>query len=593
MRRWSLFLVCVALGSVALLCGLLMPVHLRALDASVLKRAGSGSRDVVADGLAWAADKNLGPARLLWQTAGLEALPDRAQLALAITNLEAARPPWLPLGCPAPGLEKLLASLPPNAPADVPADSASPPFTELAIRQEFRARALNLMDASRQPAVHELLRCRSLTNTFIFSPSQSSSGQALDAALVVCGLLLEQGKLSHSLSNAVYARAIEANLSENQPTNPSAAAASPRPSSQPIELILLDLMSLGQRFDWGQLLLFVGQIDDPETLRLSVNLVRRAEGRLPLLFSAVAISHRPAQVVRYLMDFSITGLDDLGSSLRYGEGGLKELLRRNQRCCESSFSHALARFFPFGLFFNLASDYCLLLPWVALGLKWGFYLAAGYLLAAAMHFARPPLSPLERPLHVQGFHIAREALFALGFLVVVLLLSEPFLSQESQRVEFPFRLRLPLMSSAMPATVPSLKSSFMNPKSLFTLLLFFVLQALLYTVCLVKLAEIRRQRIPARTKLRLLDNEDHLFDAGLYLGFAGTIVSLILFSLGIATFSLMAAYSSTAFGIIFVSFFKIFHLRGLRRKYLLEVEALSPQPDPQAPVAASTLASPS
>ena len=54
-------------------------------------------------------------------------------------------------------------------------------------------------------------------------------------------------------------------------------------------------------------------------------------------------------------------------------------------------------------------------------------------------------------------------------------------------------------------------------------------------------------------KLRLLENEDHLFDAGLYLGFVGTIVSLILASLGMINFSLMAAYSSTSFGIIFVS----------------------------------------
>ena len=64
-----------------------------------------------------------------------------------------------------------------------------------------------------------------------------------------------------------------------------------------------------------------------------------------------------------------------------------------------------------------------------------------------------------------------------------------------------------------------------------------------------------------RIKLKLLENEDHLFDAGLYLGFAGTIVSLILVSLGVIQPSLMAAYSSTSFGIIFVSIFKIFNLR--------------------------------
>jgi hypothetical protein len=62
----------------------------------------------------------------------------------------------------------------------------------------------------------------------------------------------------------------------------------------------------------------------------------------------------------------------------------------------------------------------------------------------------------------------------------------------------------------------------------------------------------------------------------------GTIISLILVSLNIITFSLMAAYSSTSFGIIFVSFFKIFHLRTLRRRLLLESEELPPEPVPSA-----------
>ncbi len=86
------------------------------------------------------------------------------------------------------------------------------------------------------------------------------------------------------------------------------------------------------------------------------------------------------------------------------------------------------------------------------------------------------------------------------------------------------------------------------------------------------------KKVTPRVKLKLLENEDHLFDAGLYLGFAGTIISLILVSLGVIKPSLMAAYSSTSFGIIFVSVFKIFHLRPARRILLLESESVSPEP---------------
>ena len=125
----------------------------------------------------------------------------------------------------------------------------------------------------------------------------------------------------------------------------------------------------------------------------------------------------------------------------------------------------------------------------------------------------------------------------------------------------------------VPAGIAGIKQTIMNPIILLTLLVFFVLQALIYMACLLKLAEIRRQRVPPRMKLKLLENEDHLFDAGLYLGFVGTIISLIIFSMGLVKFSLMAAYSSTSFGIIFVVIFKIFHLRPARRKLLLEAEA--------------------
>jgi hypothetical protein len=170
---------------------------------------------------------------------------------------------------------------------------------------------------------------------------------------------------------------------------------------------------------------------------------------------------------------------------------------------------------------------------------------------------------------------------------MVLLVSEPFLAQERQEGAFAFHLQLPMAGGGMAAGIAGLKQTVMSPIIYLTLLLFFVLQALLYFACLLKLAEIRRQQVPPRMKLKLLENEDHLFDAGLYLGFVGTIISLIVASMGLIKFSLMAAYSSTSFGIIFVVIFKIFHLRPARRKLLMEAEAAEPVVTPIATVHAS------
>jgi hypothetical protein len=554
--------MCGLLGLAVLICGLLVPAHLRAVDVTVLQRGGRLTADLVGTGLALVSQNRLGAAQLVAEAARQRRLPGADRLGWAVNTLAQEHPNWQSWGGGEYHLQVLFGADPKTP------KSGSEPLTEWVVRLENRDTVLEFLRASPGAAVQALLRCRELTNTVLFPPARSSSGQALDAALSLAGLLIEEGKCARGLSNAVYALAAQAGQGGD---------------SQPLEQVLLDLMSLGQRFNWGQLERFVARIEDPETLRLLGHFVRHAESQLPVLFSAVELSGEPAAVARYLMNFGQTGLTELGASLRYGAGGLNELVRRNQRYYVSSVRDSLAGYVPFGAVIDLASVYAWRTPFWALAVKWLLYLIGGFLLAVAVHFARPAAVALERPLQVRGFHFAREILFAFGLLLVVLLLSEPFLTQESRKVEIPFRLNLSSVGSVVTAGSSWAKPSLMNQVSLLTLLLFFVLQGLIYLACIVKLAEIRRQQVPPRVKLKLLENEDHLFDAGLYLGFVGTIISLILVSLGLIRFSLMAAYSSTSFGIIFVSFFKIFHLRPARRRLLLEVEAEIMDPlDPAA-----------
>jgi hypothetical protein len=554
MTRWVWFLLCAICGPALALLGWFVPIHLRAIDSRVLQRAGQSTPSLTDKGLAFANQKRLGAAQFVLQAADTVSLPDRQRLAAAVTNLAQEHPAWQIWGGGESHLEVLFATDPKLPKA------ASEPFTEWIVRLDNRGTALNLLVASTRPLVRQLLECRNLTNTTIFPPSQSSSGQAFDAALSIGALLADEGRFSSSLSNSVFELAIGATRKGN---------------TQPLEEFLLDLMSLGQRFNWGQLALFVSQIDQLDTLRSLAATARKNENRLPILFSAIQLSGKPSAVADYLMRFSKTAFDDLAAALRFHEGGMNELLRRGQRLYVPGADLGLTRSGPVQAFFDFAVDTSLRSPGGAMALKWSLYLVGGFLLAAALHFARPGVSQIELPLQVRGFHVAREILFGFGFLLVVLLLSEPFISQDIQKTEAPFRFRLAPVGAAIPAAGTNEKTSSMtqlNQLSLVTLLLFFVLQGLIYTACVVKLAEIRRQRIGPRMKLRLLENEEHLFDAGLYVGFAGTIVSLILVSMNVIKPSLMAAYGSTSFGIIFVSIFKIFHLRPARRKLLLESE---------------------
>ncbi len=265
-----------------------------------------------------------------------------------------------------------------------------------------------MLRASTSPTVQELLRCRGLTGTTLFPPSQSASGQAFDVAVTICGLLVEEGRLTTGLGDNIFKLASAANHGG---------------SSQPLEQVLMDFMSLGRRFNWDQLVAFTGRIEDAGTLHALADQVRDAGGQLPVLFSAVALSGKPAAVAKYVAHFDKTGLTDLGYSLRFGAGGVNELLARDQLLYRTGSRR------------HLGVDWSLRLPWLAFALKWLAYLSSGFLLAASLHFARPAVSSLEQPLQVRGFHVVRESLFALGFLLVVLLLSEPFLAQDTRKEE--------------------------------------------------------------------------------------------------------------------------------------------------------------
>jgi hypothetical protein len=571
--RWLWVVICIILGLGMLLCGLLVPSHLRAVDASVVERAGSKGPALLEEGRTLAGRQKLGTALMLMQAARLAGISGWDRLGDSITNLARQNPPALAWGNDLRA--KALFDI--NA-ANVEADSG--PFTDFIIRQKNRDAALAHLRASSSPAVQELLRTRSLTSTALLPPSSSSAGQAFDAAVSAGGLLLDGGYLSPGLGRDLFALAAQANRGAG---------------SEPMEETLMDIVSLGQRLNWDQLTAFVGQIPDAATLHRLADAARSAGGQLPVLFAAVVVSGRPVAVADYLGKFSSTGLADLGASMCYGTGGLDELLQSGRRFYHSNLLDRLAALNPFRAVVWGAANCVWKTPQLAMALKWLCYLLGGFLLAAAAHWARPRVAPLERPLQVRGFHLVREFLFSLGFLLVVLLLSEPFLTQESQKGGFSLRLHLPMAGGGVPGGLAGIQQTIMNPIILLTLLFFLVLQALLYTASLVKLAEIRRQRVPPRMKLKLLDNEEHLFDAGLYLGFAGTIISFIIASLGLVRFSLMAAYSSTCFGVIFVIVFKIFYLRPARRKLLLEAEADANFPDAQAasaaPAAAPTPAS--
>ena len=311
MSRWLWFLVCGFLGLLLLAGGYLLPVHLRAVDTLVLQRAGRRTPSLIDTGLSLLKQRRLGAANLILEAGLKEKLPRCESLALAISNLAAQHPDWQRWGGGEPDVEILFsrAEQPSSGKSSTgtirPATNGILPLTDWVIRLENRGMGLELLRTSPRPLVQELMSCRQLTNTVVFSPSASSSGQAFDAALSVCGLLAEEGHLSDGMSKVLAGLLAEATRGG---------------STERLEDLLLDFMSLGQRMNWGQIAVFADRIDDAETLRTLSSRIRQDETNLPHIFSAVMLSTNSSSLAAYIREFNKTGLEDVSRSLRYGRG---------------------------------------------------------------------------------------------------------------------------------------------------------------------------------------------------------------------------------------------------------------------------------
>src|SRR5947209_9963838 len=204
MKRWLSFILCALGGLALLLCGLLVPVHLRAVDLKIIQQAGKKSRSLVEGGLTLVGQKQVGPAEQLLRIAQTEGLRGHEQLQQAVAQFGKSNPELLVWGGADFYLEKLFLN-PPGSPVQ-----PSQPFIEFVIQTDNRERLLEFLDSSSIAELRSVLQCRTLTNTTLFSPAQSAAGQPWEAALALSGLLLHEHRLKPSLHSSLTGMAAEA-----------------------------------------------------------------------------------------------------------------------------------------------------------------------------------------------------------------------------------------------------------------------------------------------------------------------------------------------------------------------------------------------
>ena len=110
MRRFILFIVCLLLGLGMLVAGLVIPMHLRAVDAKVLRHGGQGSRTLVQQGLELTRESKVGAAQLILAEAQQQHLPGAAELQASIANVSRQHGLWQVWGEPEPRFQSIFDS---------------------------------------------------------------------------------------------------------------------------------------------------------------------------------------------------------------------------------------------------------------------------------------------------------------------------------------------------------------------------------------------------------------------------------------------------------------------------------------------------
>lgn len=532
-------------GLLVLATAWLLPVNLRSVTPGILREAGQNTKqlDTLADNLL--ASQKTGAAALvaiadrsLTVEAALPPTQKQTDLQTRLADVAAQKPANTIWGVNDPFIQPLV-----KANAADKHETKSTPVLEFFIRGTARENLRDFLSNSRSPGTLALLAARNATDTGRFVPATQPGGQTLDAVLLLGALLYQGEHLGDGLRKEIR------RLSEQ-------AAATGNLGD--LEGICTDLLSLGKRLDWGQLCALAETCESAAALEEFAYLARAKPDAFPFIYSAALLTNSADNVARYLKRFGEEGLLDLKETLAMGKGALDILLKR-----QVAINHE-------GIAQGWDAVASLTLQWhfVALALKYiGFFLGC-FLVFHGLE--RILLDPAD----ASGNRLPRMKNIILGFLTALMLIigTEPYLIKPAPMTEFKIEMAVPVISQLgtpgeqLTTVAPT---TLMDANTLITVGIFLLLQIFMYLFCLWKIRSIEKQNIPDLLKLRLMENEENLFDGGLYIGIAGTAAALVLQVLGIVSPNLLAAYSSNLFGIICVALIKIRQVRPYKHRLIM------------------------
>ncbi len=533
---WQVWLV---LGLGLLAVAWLLPVNVKSLNTALLREAGRDTQTVAGFGRDLLELDKPGPAALVLETAKRTGDAGAGALGVIFDDFAARHRDMMPWGGWDVALDPLLVGRNAASPAE------SQAVLKFMVTQQARDNLRRYLAVSRLPAVQTLLKTGELTTTQRFVPANRPGGQPLDAVILLTAYLWQTEHLSAPLQREVRVLA-ETSVRTGQMGE--------------LEDFYLDILTLGQRLNWVQLSELLRTTGSLGTVGQFAHLARVAPEHLPVIYTAALMTKSADSVAHYLITFGRPGVDSLRLALGFGRGAVDQLVQRQVPVTGGA-----------GPEFELGAAFALRHPELALLGKYAAFLGGIFLLLRSVDLR------LFRALELSlsgAFPRMGSGIIAMILTFIFFAFSEPFLLKAAPVSDYKIKVTIPALGVlAAPAATPATSTTnTMDITTILTITIFAAIQVGMYLICLVKISEVARSGVPSPTKLRLMENEENLFDGGLYIGIAGTATALVLQVLGIIDANLLAAYSSNLFGIVCVALVKIRHVRPYKRQLILEIQ---------------------
>ena len=532
LKSSPLALLCLGLAAWALVA--LLPIRFYAIDERLLVAAGENTQSLplLADSLL--DSEHLGAGLRISLLAQSMHLPESDSLVANARSLLSSRQDLAWLGTRDPRLELILAT---SGLAFEKSTTQPPPALSLLLREPVRIRLRDHLRSNPSPSVQSLMDAIPLPPLPPLLPAQSPGGQPLEAILLLTAHLVDTSAFTPTVAGDIKILTQES-LSDR--------------SLRPLQPCLLSLLSLARRYEYDSLRKLLITIDSLPALHWLSDQIRAPSEPADLLLTATLWAG-PASRLARLPPTPTHPWKSLSTAIAQGQGAVELLVQRHCPVLTHQFPFP-TQFFPFVL--RWEKPLLLIRALLLLAGSWFIILGLWRWLPIPNPQSPGPWRVLPRLLQT----------ILLAFLLGAAL--EPAWLHPNPLP----RYRLSLAQPSSQAKITQPKGNAMDLTNLITLAVFLGLQIAVYRICLRRIRQIEKGPGDTNLKLRLLENEDNLFDAGLYVGIAGTATALVLQVIGLIQPSLLAAYASNLFGIAGVAIIKIFHVRALKQRLLVPPE---------------------